>query len=112
MSIPGQRVRESFLLDREGRIVVRSSDRHDDPNLIEARSIEKPVLYPYSDIVADLQAGKSSYLSLIHIFATRCVSIAPVTRSSPRTVATPVLILIICTGKLPCKAHCLRKPGP
>lgn len=61
MSIPGQRVRESFLLDREGRIVVRSSDRHDDPNLIEARSIEKPVLYPYSDIVADLQAGKSSY---------------------------------------------------
>lgn len=61
MSIPDQRVRESFLLDREGRIVVRSSDRHDNPTLIEERSTEKPVLYPNSDIVADLKAGKFGY---------------------------------------------------
>lgn len=62
MQLPGQqRVRESFLLDQHGRIVVRSSDQQRDPSQIEARSTDQPELYPYPEIVAEIQASHTGY---------------------------------------------------
>lgn len=61
MKIPGQHVRESFLLDQTGNIVVRSSDRQRDPDEVEARSASQPERYPHPDIIADVQAGNFGY---------------------------------------------------
>ncbi len=61
MTIPDPHVIESFLLDRQGQIVVRSSDRHRDPAQIEARTTQQPALYLHPEIVADVRAGHFGY---------------------------------------------------
>lgn len=61
MNIDEKRALESFLLDAEGHIVIRSSDRNRDPAAVEAPDGQHRPLYPYPDIVADLQAGHFGY---------------------------------------------------
>jgi serine/threonine-protein kinase len=65
MSIPDPRVMESFLLDREGHIVVRSSDKGRDPGEVEAPDGRHRPLYPHAQIVADVQAGQFGYRELL-----------------------------------------------
>ncbi len=61
MVIPDPRMVESFLLDQEGRIVIRSSDKDRDPAEVAALDNKKRPLYPYPEIVADVQAGNFGY---------------------------------------------------
>ena len=61
MLIPDPRMVESFLLDQEGRIVIRSSDKGRDPAEVAALDNKKRPLYPYPEVVADVQAGNFGY---------------------------------------------------
>ncbi|MDG4555426.1 MAG: serine/threonine protein kinase [Candidatus Competibacter sp.] len=61
MIIPNSRMVESFLLDPEGRIVIRSSDKDRDPAEAAALDNQERPLYPHPEIVADVQAGKFGY---------------------------------------------------
>lgn len=60
MKIPDPHLRESFLLDQKGHIILRSSDEHRDPGEVEARNRQAPELYPDPQIVADIRVGKKS----------------------------------------------------
>lgn len=61
MLIPDPRMVESFLLDQEGRIVIRSSDKDRDPAEVAALANQERPLYPHPEIVADVQAGNFGY---------------------------------------------------
>ena len=61
MLIPDPRMVESFLLDQEGRIVIRSSDKDRDPAEVVALNDQERPLYPHPEIVADVQAGNFGY---------------------------------------------------
>jgi hypothetical protein len=56
LTIPDLPLVESFLLDQQGRIVIRSSDRSQTAFLSSPRP-----LYPDPEIVAELQAGRFDY---------------------------------------------------
>ena len=61
MVIHDPRMVESFLLDREGRILIRSSELSRAPPEAEAADSQNQALYPYPEIVADVQAGNFGY---------------------------------------------------